>query len=301
MLERMGVTVPPTAIQVSNTAAVMVTATLPSFAQPGSRMDVTTAALGDAKNLQGGLLLLTPLKAADGQVYAVAQGSVITGGFVAGGGGNSQTVNHPTAGRIPEGAIVERAAPAMKWSGEVRLQLKRSDFTTAARIAAVINKSLGTDQQGIARAENAGLVIVSSPPAFEANPVQFVAELERLTVDADHPARIVINERTGTLAMGSDIRIAPTTVLQGALTVQVQTGYDVSQPNPLAQGQTAVTPNVAVSVHDDKARNLSLKEGSTVEDLVRAMVAIGSTVRDIIAVLQSLRAAGALAAEIEVI
>ena len=154
MLERMGVTVPPTAIQVSNTAAVMVTATLPSFAQPGSRMDVTTAALGDAKNLQGGLLLLTPLKAADGQVYAVAQGSVITGGFVAGGGGNSQTVNHPTAGRIPEGAIVERAAPAMKWSGEVRLQLKRSDFTTAARIAAVINKSLGTDQQGIATAEN---------------------------------------------------------------------------------------------------------------------------------------------------
>ena len=131
--------------------------------------------------------------------------------------------------------------------------------------------------------------------------MQFVAELERLTVDADHPARIVINERTGTLAMGSDIRIAPTTVLQGALTVQVQTGYDVSQPNPLAQGQTAVTPNVAVSVHDDKARNLSLKEGSTVEDLVRAMVAIGSTVRDIIAVLQSLRAAGALAAEIEVI
>jgi flagellar P-ring protein FlgI len=300
MLERMGVTVSPLAIQVSNTAAVMVTATFPPFAQPGGRIDVTVAAMGDAKNLQGGLLLLTPLRAADGQVFAVAQGSVVTGGFVAGGGGNAQVMNHPTAGRIPEGAIVEKAAPVSKWSGQVRLQLKRSDFTMAARIAAAINKTFGADHP-IATAESPGVVAVSSPSTYSANPVQFLAELEKLAVDADHPSRIVVNERTGTVAMGSDIRIAPTTILHGALTVQVHTSFDVSQPNPMAAGQTAVTPSVDVGVHEEKAKNLTLKDGSTVEDLVRALVAIGSTARDVIAILQSLRAAGALDAEIEVI
>jgi flagellar P-ring protein precursor FlgI len=278
----------------------MVTATFPAFAQPGGRIDVTVSALGDAKTLQGGVLVLTPLKAADGQVYAVAQGSVITGGFVAGGGGNSQTLNHPTAGRIPEGAIVEKAAPAPKLGGQVRLQVKRSDFTTAARIAAAVNKKFASDGHPIATAETAGLVTVSYPSSG-AEPVQFISELERVTVDADYPERIVISERTGTVAMGSGIRIAPTTVLHAGLTVQVHTSLEVSQPNPLAAGETAVTPNVAVAVREEKARNLNLKDGSTVEDLVRAMVAIGSTPRDIIAVLESLRAAGALDADIEVI
>jgi flagellar P-ring protein FlgI len=301
MLERMGVNVPPTAIQVANTAAVMVTATFPPFAQPGGRIDVTASAIGDAKTLQGGVLLLTPLRAADGQVYAVAQGSVITGGFVAGAGGNSQTLNHPTAGRIPEGAIVERAAPAPKWGGQVRLQLKRSDFTTAARIAAAINKKFVREGPAIATAETAGLVAVSWPSTSGAEPVLFISELERLTVDTDYPARIVISERTGTVAMGSGIRIAATTVLHAGLTVKVQTSFEVSQPNPMAAGETAVTPNVAVSAHEEKARNLNLKDGATVEDLVRAMVAIGSTPRDIIAVLETLRVAGALDADIEVI
>jgi flagellar P-ring protein precursor FlgI len=297
----MGVTVSPTAIQVANTAAVMLTATLPPFAQPGSRIDVTAAAVGDAKNLQGGILILTPLRAADGQVYAAAQGPVVTGGFVAGGGANTQTLNHPTAGRIPAGAIVERAAPGPRSSGSLRLQLRQPDFTTAARVAAAVNQQFGDATIKVARAENSAVVTVATPAIYTGRIVEFIADLERLKVDADREARIVINERTGTIAMGSEIEIAPTTILHGALTVQIQTTFDVSQPNALAKGETTVTANVAVTAREEKARNVNLKQGSTVEDLVKVLVAIGSTPRDIIAILQSLRSAGALDAQVEVI
>ena len=188
----------------------MITATLPPFAQPGMRLDATAAAIGDATNLQGGILLLTPLKAADGQVYAVAQGAVVTGGFVAGRGGASQTVNHPTVGRVPGGAIVERPAPSVAPKGVVHLQLRNADFTTASRIAAALNAKYGAvRERPPARAENSALVSVPVPPSYAARPVDFIAEMEALTVDADQPARVVVNERTGTIVMGREVRILP--------------------------------------------------------------------------------------------
>ena len=298
MLQRMGVTVPPTAIQVRNTAAVMVTATLPAFAQPGMRIDITEAAIGDAANLQGGILLLTSLRGADGQVYAVAQGPVMTGGFAAGRGGSSQTVNHPTVGRTPGGAIVERPAPSAAPKSTVRLQLRQSDFTTSARIVEAINQKFRADT---ARAENPGLVSVAIPAEYSARTTEFVAEIENLTVESDRPMRVVINERTGTIVLGKDVRIAPVAILHGTLSVEIQTTVSVSQPQPLAQGTTQVVPQAEVAAKEEKARNLVLKDGATVEELVRGLAAIGSTPRDVIAILQNLHRAGALEAEIEVI
>ncbi|MEO8127547.1 MAG: flagellar basal body P-ring protein FlgI [Bryobacteraceae bacterium] len=301
LLQRMGVSVSPTAIQVSNTAAVMITATLPPFAQPGARLDVTAAAVGDAKTLQGGLLLLTPLKGADGQVYAAAQGSVVTGGFSAGGSGASQTLNHPTAGRVPGGGIIERSAPTPALSSKIRLQLRQADFTTAAHIAAAINKKFGADGGKVATAESSGSVAVQAPTSYAAKQVEFISEMEALTVETDRLAKIVINERTGTIAMGKEVKIAPVAILHGSLTVEIENNLLVSQPEALSGGQTAVVPKATVAVKEEKARNISLKNGASVDELVRALMAIGSTPRDIIAILQSLKAAGALEAELEII
>jgi flagellar P-ring protein FlgI len=301
VLERMGVSVSPEAIRVNNVAAVMVTATLPAFAQTGTRIDITAAAIGDASNLQGGLLLLTSLRGVDGQVYAVAQGPVVTGGFVAGRQGTNQTLNHPTVGRVPNGAIVERAAPSLAPQGSVRLQLRQPDFTTSARVAAAVNKSFGSAAKPVAQAENAALIRVEIPADYAARPTEFVAELERLTVEADRPARVVVNERTGTIVMGKEVRISPVAIMHGNLTVEIETSFVVSQPAPLSSGTTEVVPQVGVGIKEEKARNLVLKQGATVEELVRALSSIGSTPRDIIAILQSLRGAGALEAELEVI
>jgi flagellar P-ring protein precursor FlgI len=301
MLERMGVSVAAEAIRVNNTAAVMVTATLPPFGQPGVRIDATAAAIGDASNLQGGLLLLTPLRSADGKVYAVAQGPVVTGGFVAGRGGTQQTVNHPTVGRVPNGAIIEQVAPTPAPAGHFKLQLRLADFTTAARITAAINKQFAEGDKPVARAENSALVAIETPAAYAQRPTEFVAALENLTVDADRPAKVVINERTGTITMGKEVRIAPVAVMHGNLTVEIQTTMTVSQPAPLSSGTTQVVPQVGVGVNQEKARNVVLKQGATVEELVRALMAIGSTPRDVIAILQTLRAEGALEAELEVI
>lgn len=300
MLERMGVSVNSTSIKVADTAAVMVTATLPAFAQPGTKIDCTAAAIGDASNLQGGLLLMTPLKGANGQVYAVAQGPVVTGGFVAGRGGVSQTVNHPTVGRSPNGATVERAAPSVEPGAHVRLQLRNPDFTTSSRIAQAINKQLG-EGTSVAQAENAALVDVNTPEQWRSRMAEFIAGIEELKVEVDVLARIVVNERTGTIVMGKDVRISPVAILHGNLTVEIQTRLVVSQPGPLSQGKTEVVPEQTVAVKDEAAKNVVLKEGATVEELVRALTAIGSTARDIIAILQNLRVAGALDAELEVI
>jgi flagellar P-ring protein precursor FlgI len=298
ILERMGIVVSPTIIRVKNTAAVMVTATLPPFAQPGMRIDTTEAAVGDAMNLQGGILVLTSLRGADGQVYAVAQGPVVTGGFAAGRGGAGQTVNHPTVGRTPNGATVERAAPSVAPKSVVRLQLQQFDSTTSSRIVDAINKNFPGNP---ARAENPGLISVTIPSAWAPRVTAFLAELENLAVDADRPARVVVNERTGTIAMGKDVRIAPVAILHGNLNVEIQTSSVISQPGPLAQGTTQVVPQSSTAVKEEKARNVVLKQGATVEELVRALAAIGSTPRDVIAILQSLRGAGALEAELEVI
>ncbi|HUB82896.1 MAG TPA: flagellar basal body P-ring protein FlgI [Bryobacteraceae bacterium] len=299
MLERMGVIVSPTAIQVKNTAAVMVTATLPAFAQPGLHIDFTAASTGDATNLRGGILLLTSLRGADGQVYAVAQGPVVTGGFVAGRGGTQATVNHPTVGRSPNGATVERPAPSVAPKGTVRLQLRQSDFTTSARIVDAVNHTFSSATPA-ARAESAGLVTVSVPAEFASRTTEFMAQLENLAVDADSAARVVVNERTGTIVLGKEVRVSPVAILHGNLSVEVQTTEMVSQANPLAGGTTEVVPQTTVSTKEEKARTVVLKHGATVEELVRALSAIGSTPRDIIAILQSLRSAGALEAELEV-
>ena len=300
MLERMGVSVPATAFQVKNAAAVILTATLPPFAQPGTRIDVTAAAIGDSSNLQGGLLILTPLRAADGQVYAVAQGTVVTGGFVAGRGGNTQTVNHPTVGRVLSGALIERAPPSVPVEGKnIHLQLKKSDFTTAARIAEAVNKTFATPL--LAKAENPGRVTVKVPESFESNQVEFLAKIEAIVVDVDGGSRIVINERTGTIVIGKDVTLMPVSIMHGSLSVQIENQTQVSQPAPLSGGQTVVTSQPKVTAKEDRASAISLKPGATVEDLVKALQAIGSTARDIIVILQNLRAAGSLEAEIEVI
>jgi len=300
MLQQMGVSVPASAILVKNTAAVMVTGTLPPFAQPGTHIDVEAAAIGDAANLQGGLLLLTSLKSVDGQVYAVAQGSVVTGGFSAGRGGNSTSVNHPTVGRVPGGAIIERQSPSIAPETSLRLQLRQPDFTTAQRISAVINDKF-VAAKPIAQAQNSALIGVDIPKEYAARTVEFIAELEALQVVADRAAKVIINERTGTIVMGKEVRVSPVAIMHGKLTVEIQTVETVSQPNPLGQGTTQVVPEVTVGAKEEKARSLVLKQGATVEELVRALGAIGSTPRDVIAILQSLRAAGALEADIEVI
>lgn len=300
ILERMGVVVSPTAIRVKNTAAVMVTAILPAFAQPGMKIDITAGAIGDALNLQGGILVLTSLRGADGQVYAVAQGPVITGGFAVKSGGSSQSVNHPTVGRGPNGAIVERLAPSIEPKSVVHLQLRQYDYTTSARIAEAVNKKF-TGLTALARTENAGLVAVTIPAEYLTRSTEFLAELENLTVEADLPARVVINERTGTIVLGKDVRIRPVAILHGKLNVEIQTNLAVSQPEPFGQGTTQVVPQSTVGVKEEKARNVVLKQGATVEELVRALGAIGSTPRDVIAILQALRAAGALEADVEVI
>jgi flagellar P-ring protein precursor FlgI len=226
----------------------------------------------------------------------------VLGGYAvsasAGGAGASQVVNHPTVGRIPEGAIVERAPPTLKIANSVRLLLHEADFTTANRVAEVVNQKFGASA---AIAESAGVIAVNLPGEFQKNPTQFVAQLEALTVETDRRSRIVVNERTGTIVMGNDVRIAPVAIMQGDLTVEVQTVLNVSQPGTLAAGTTEVTPQVTVEAKEQRARDLILKQGTTVEELVRALTAIGSTPRDIIAILQNLKAAAALDADLEVI
>jgi flagellar P-ring protein precursor FlgI len=301
LLARMGVAVAnPTSIRVANVASVMVTAMLPPFAEPGVKIDATASAIGDASNLQGGVLLMTSLRGANGQTYAVAQGAVVTGGFVAGRGGNSQMVNHPTVGRVPEGATVEKAAPSIEPSASVRLQLQSSDFANASRIAEAVNKKF-PGSGPVAHAENSALVAVIPPPEWKDKMTEFIASVEEVQVEVDRPARIVVNERTGTIVMGSDVRISPVAILHGNLTVEIQTQLVVSQPNFNSQGTTQVVPEEKVAAKDEPVRNLVLKEGATVEELVRALTAIGSSARDIIAILQNLRAANALNADLEVI
>jgi flagellar P-ring protein FlgI len=305
MLQKMGVAVDGAVIKVANTASVMVTATLPPFAQPGTKIDVTAAAIGDATNLQGGLLLMTSLRGVNGQVYAVAQGPVVTGGFVAGRGGNTQTVNHPTVGRVPGGGSIERAAPSVEPTAHVRLQLRSEDFTTASRVAAIINKQFASAEQAggklIARAENSALINVDTPDNWSARIPEFIAAIEELKVDVDAVAKIVVNERTGTIVMGKEVRISPVAILHGNLSVEIQTVLQVSQPGPLSQGKTEVVPEVNVRAKDTPTKAVVLQPGATIEELVRALTAVGSSARDIIAILQNLRAAGALDAELEVI
>ena len=298
MLQQFGVSVPAGAVKVKNVAAVIVTADLPAFARGGSALDVQVSSLGDAKSLQGGTLLQTPLRAANGGVYAVAQGAISVGGFTAGGGGSSQTKNHVTAGRVPGGALVEREVPTtLLGSGNtVSITLAQADFTTAARVAVAINHaSLGLS----ARAVDAGTVEVTLPAGSD--PVLAVASIEGLAVTTDTAARVVVNERTGTVVIGGNVSVAPCAVAHGALTVKIRTRFDVSQPSPLSKGgATVVTPNTKVEAQDEGGRVQTVPQASTVDQIVKALNTLGVTPRDLIAILQALKSAGALKAEIEI-
>jgi flagellar P-ring protein precursor FlgI len=298
MLQRMGVGVSPGLITVKNTAAVMVTATLPAYAQPGTSVDATVAAIGDAKNLQGGLLIMTTLKGINGQVYATVQGTVVTAGFVAGrGSANSATVNHPTVGRVPNGVTIERAAPSVALGNTIKLQLKDADFTTAARISEAVNRRFGP----VAHADNEALVSVKLPAEYASDSTEFVSALERLSVSPDREARVVINERTGTVVLGQEVHIEPVAIMHGNLTVEIQTVNTAVPAGPMSDAPAQVVPQTTVAAKDEKTRNVVLKEGATVEELVKALASIGSTTRDVIAILENLRAAGALDADLEVI
>jgi flagellar P-ring protein precursor FlgI len=302
MLDRMGVQVNPTAILVRNIAAVMVTANLPAFAQNGTRIDVTVAAIGDAQNLQGGILIQTPLRGANGKIYAVAQGPLITGGFVAGGAANRQVTNHPTVGRVVNGAIVEADAPSIAPGESLKLQLLRADFSAAARISAAINQKFPAPVTApTATAINPGSIRLQVPKEYAGREVEFYAQIEALPVSIERIPKVVINERTGTILMGKDVQLRPIAILHGSLSIEISTSFVASQPEPFSQGQTVVLPQVGVGVKEDKAKSISLGAGASVDDLVQALKQIGSTARDVIAILQALKSAGALEAELEVL
>ncbi len=298
MLERLGVATRGAKLNTRNVAAVMVTASLPPFARRGSRIDVTVSALGDAKSLQGGLLVVTPLLGADGEVYAVAQGTVQIGGFQAGGEAASITKGVPTVGRIPAGAIVEREVPfALDDLERIRIALRNPDFTTARRVAEAINRHLGA---GAARVLDPATVELRIPPAWRGRNAVLLAELEQLTVDPDQPARIVIDESTGTIVIGEKVRISRVAVAQGNLTVRVRETPQVSQPPALSGGTTAVVPRTEVQADEPAPKLAVLDTGTTLEQLVDGLNALGVGPRDMIAIIQAIRAAGALQADIEV-
>lgn len=298
MLKTFGVTVSAAQMQAKNVAAVMVTAELPPFVKAGDTIDITVSSMGDAKSLQGGTLLQTPLKAANGQVYAVGQGSVVTGGFSAGSGGSSQSKNFPTVGMTSNGAIVERDVPTQLVSnGAITLSLSQPDFTTATRISNAIDSYFGS----IATPRDPGTVLVSVPSQYADNIVAFVAALEELSVNPDHIAKIVINERTGTIVMGSNVSIDEVAVAQGGLSIRITKTQEVSQPPSLSGGSTAAVSNTAVDVKEDRANVMVLPATTNVGDVVNALNAIGATPRDIIAILQAMKAAGALHADLQII
>lgn len=301
MLERFGITVDREALRLRNVAAVMVTADLPAFVRPGDRIDVTVSSFGDARSLQGGFLLQTPLEAADGRVYAVAQGPVSIGGFNVRAGGSEVQRNHTAVGIVPGGAIVERSVPAEVLQGDrLTLILHEPDFTTAARVAEAINRVFTPDT---ARALDRSAIEVRVPSIFMSQPVEFMALVEEIEVTPDAPARVVINERTGTIVMGHRARIATVAVAHGGLTVRVETEPQFGFLPPAEEGG-APTPVVVETTRIDVQEGgdvVLIQGGASVEDVVQALNAIGASPRDIIAVLQAIKAAGALYGELEVL
>ena len=302
MLERFGITVDRGALRLRNVAAVMVTADLPAFARPGDRIDVTVSSIGDARSLQGGFLLQTPLQAADGQVYAVAQGPVSIGGFNVRSGGSQSQRNHVAVGIVPGGGIVERFVPTtVVQDGYLTLLLTQPDFTTAARVAEVINKVFTPDT---AQALDQSAILLQLPPAFSGRVVEFIAAVEELPVTPDAVARVVINERTGTIVMGHRARVASVAVAHGGLRVRVETEPLVAVTPPAGEdeaGRAVVVPRTTAAVEEEPARVVVLESGASVEDVVQALNAIGATPRDIIAILQAMKAAGALYAHLEIL
>ena len=300
MLDRFGVNLDNQVIRVQNIAAVMVTADLPAFERPGSKIDVTVSSIGDAGSLQGGILLQTPLLGPDGNVYAVAQGPLVLGGFTAGNDSTGVTVNHPTVGRISNGATVERAVVTglPQIVDNLDLELDSTDFTNVGRVTVALNNAFG---QPIASSLDGRSVHLSLPMEYRQRPVEFIAAVEAVSVEMDTKAKVVVNERTGTVIIGSDVTISPVSISHGNLSIQIETHFDVSQPQPLSQGQTTVTPEQKVTAQEQRSNFVTLNKNATVEDLIRALNALGVTPRDTIAILEALKAAGALQAELEII
>ncbi|PQA48902.1 flagellar basal body P-ring protein FlgI [Amnimonas aquatica] len=301
MLSRFGVKVPDNINpQLKNVAAVMVHATLPPFAKPGQNIDVTVSSIGNAGSLRGGSLLMTPLTGADGQIYAMAQGSLLVGGMGASGQDGSRiTVNVPSAGRIPGGASVERQAPGqVAVNGQIQLNLNSPDFTTANRLVEEINRNLG---EGVARAMDATTVAVQGP-ADPDRQISFISILENMEIKpAEAPARVVVNSRTGTIVIGGTVRTLPAAVTHGSLTVTIKENPRVSQPAPFSQGQTAIVPDSTIAVEQATPRMFKLDTGNTLDDVVRAINAVGAAPSDLVAILEALSQAGALRAELIVI
>ncbi|MCB9960232.1 MAG: flagellar basal body P-ring protein FlgI [Rhodospirillaceae bacterium] len=301
MLERLGVNVREQNLDTDNVAAVMVTATLPAFARQGSRVDVTVASLGDADSLLGGQLLVTPLLGADGEVYAVAQGSLAVGGFAVQGQAQEVSQGVPTTGRIPNGAIVEREVPfALSELGDIRLSLHDPDFTTAQRIQDAINAQLGS---GVAVATDPSTVVVNPLASGTGDLVRLMTQIEQIRVTPDQAARVVIDERTGTIVIGENVRISTVAIAQGNLTVRITETPQVSQPNPLSEtGTTVIVPRTQIDVDTDAENRLGIvRESVSLQDLVQGLNALGVGPRDMISILQAIEAAGALQATIELI
>jgi flagellar P-ring protein precursor FlgI len=303
VLERLGITVPQTGsnsasnMQVKNMAGVFVVATLPPFSRPGYKMDITVSSAGDARSLEGGILLMTPLYGPDGQVYAQAQGALVLGGYMATGGGNSKLLNHPTTARIPGGALVERAVLFdLKQMHVVSVILNDADFHTAERMAASIDRALGSDR---AHAVDSRLVEVT--PAPNEDIAALLDRVEAVEIEVYPRARVVVNERTGTVVIGGTVRLQPVSILHGGLSVNVISEIGVSQPNPGSSGTTQVVQQTTVQAVDKPVNRIDLKEGATVEDLVQELQRTGAGARDVISILQAMKAAGALEADLEVL
>lgn len=300
MLKRRGVVldVNPRQLQVKNVAAVIVTADLPPFARQGQRLDVQISSLGDCKSLQGGMLLMSPLFAPDGQVYAVAQGALsLGGGFSAKAAGASALKSHPTVGVVPDGGVVERDLEVpLGADGQLMLTLRQPDFTTAKRISEAINNTLG---RGAAHAVDATSVGVSMRGNTSEEAVSLLTQIEHVEISIDGPARVVMNERTGTVIIGDDVRILPVAIAHGSLQVTVKTDLGVSQPAPFSEGQTVVIPDSTIKVEEGAKRNLAiLRSGVSLRDVVGGLNALGVTPQDLIAILQAIKTAGALEAEL---
>ena len=301
LLQRMGLTVKASDIKIKNAAAVMVTASLPPFPKPGMKIDGLVSTIGDAKSLQGGTLLLSPLKGPDGKVYALAQGAVSVGGFIGGGGSTTIQKNHTTAGKVPGGVTIESEPRFTLGVGnEIRLFLQRPDFTTAAEVARKINEAL--KDETAASTFDPSTIELKIPDAYQGRLIQLIALVESLEVTVDTPARVVINERTGTVTIGENVKISPVAIAHGNLTIEIKTDYKVSQPPSFApQGaQTTVVPKQEVTAREQNASLIPVS-GANLGDIVRALNALGVTPRDLISILQSLKASGALRAQLEII
>jgi flagellar P-ring protein precursor FlgI len=302
-LQRMGITVPQTGsnsasnMQVKNMAAVFVMATLPPFSRPGYKMDITASSAGDARSLEGGILLMTPLYGPDGQIYAEAQGSLVLGGYIATASGNAKQMNHPTTARIPGGALVERPVPFdLQQMQSLNVILNDADFHTAERMAASIDAALGSPRAHAVDSRRVEVI-----PAPNEDRAALLDRIEAVEIEVSPRARVVVNERTGTIVIGGTVRLQPVSILHGGLTVNVISEIRVSQPGPLANGTTQVVQQASVQANDKPVNRIDLKEGATVEDLVQELQRTGAGARDVISILQAMKEAGALEADLEVL